>query len=63
MYFTKMQQDLIVYCLEQCSSDFTDEEQSDFESIIMKFSLSPPQSPPCEYEQVLEYSQASPQYL
>lgn len=56
-YFSSNEQQLIVYCLEQCSSDFTDEEQSDFDSIIMKFKLSPPKSPPCDYEQVLTFYQ------
>jgi hypothetical protein len=53
---TDIEKDLIIYCMEQMSSDFTEEEQNDFENIQRKLAL-PTQlpSPPCDYSEVQKY--------
>lgn len=56
--FTDFEADLIIHCMEQMSSDFTEEEQIDFENIQRKLAL-PTQlpSPPCDYSEVQKYYQ------
>ena len=53
---TDIEKDLIIYCMEQMSSDFTEQEQIDFENIQRKLAL-PTQlpSPPCSYNEVVKY--------